>query len=604
MRLATITNLAYGATVLLTLASGTTMLLASGAQDHERTAVAQRERLDQASADLGREALVLSEHARQYAITGHAADLDTYNREFVRLRADESRIRRLGDAGAGIDEIEAVRDAMRLAETLHGEQQAAIAARRSGEEAQARAILFGAPYERQLDRVEVLVDRFQDRLNRRTDADVASATSVARLWRTTSEIVLVVTGLLFIFVLAFIIRLRVLRPVVRLSDVVTRLAAQDYAAEMPATEQIDEIGDMAQAIRIFRENGLERQRLEEEAKGDRARRDLLSRMMQRLQGADTMRDLTEVVQRFVPAIVPGMSGILYLHDRQRNAMVERCRWKLSQHSRSEFTPMACWALRRGSSHRPAGAMIDVPCDHLDRIDGAIPDSICLPLIAQREALGLLYFEPITGEPDEKPATPETYMQMLAENISLAVASLWLRDALREMAMADPLTGLANRRQLDTMLDLLLGESERGGQTVSAVMLDVDHFKRFNDMFGHDAGDLVLREVGAVLRDAVQDGGLAFRYGGEEFLLVLPAVGTAGAVELAEQVRRRIGALQLVYDGRALGPVTASIGIANTPEHIEGGRLVRAADAALLKAKQNGRDQVIVAERDGEEEAAA
>ncbi|MGF7147942.1 diguanylate cyclase (GGDEF)-like protein [Sphingomonas zeicaulis] len=604
MRLATITNLAYGATLLLTLASGTTMLLASNAQDHERTVVAQRERLDQASADLAKEAFALSEHARQYVITGHAADLETYNREFARLRADEARIRRLGDAGARVDEIEAVRGAMRLAETLHGEQRAAIDAHRSGDEVRARAILFGAPYERQLDRVEVLVDRFQDRLNRRIDADVAQATGFARLWRTTSEIVLVVTGLLFIFVLAFIIRLRVLRPVVRLSDVVTRLAAQDYAAEMPVTEQIDEIGDMHQAIRIFRENGLERQRLEEEAKGDRVTRDLLSRMMQRLQGADTMRDLTEVVQRFVPEIVPGMSGILYLHDRQRNAMVERCRWKLPQHSRSEFTPMACWALRRGASHRPEGAMIDVPCDHLDRIEGMVIDSLCLPLIAQREALGLLYFEPVADAPAEGPATPETYMQMLAENISLAVASLRLRDALREMAMADPLTGLANRRQLDTMLDLLLAESERSDQTVSAVMLDVDHFKRFNDMFGHDAGDLVLREVGAVLRDAVHDGGLAFRYGGEEFLLVLPAVGTAGAVDLAEQVRQRIAALHLAYDGRALGAITASIGVANTPTHVAGGRLVRAADAALLQAKQSGRDRVIVAAREGEAEAAA
>ncbi|AHE53522.1 diguanylate cyclase [Sphingomonas sanxanigenens] len=603
MRLATIINLAYGATVLLTLASGTTMLLASNALDRERAAVAQREQLDRASADLGKDALVLSEHARQYIITGHAADLEAYDREFARLRADESRIRKLGDAGAGVDEIGAVLDAMRLAETLHDEQRTAIDAQRSGNETQARAIVFGAPYERQLDRVEEQVDRFQDRLNRRIDADVGQATGIARLWRTTSAIVLVATGLLFVFVLAFVIRLRVLRPVVRLSDVVTRLAAQDYAAEMPATDQIDEIGDMAHAIRVFRENGLERQRLEEEAKDDRATRDLLSRMMQRLQGADTMRDLTEVVQRFVPEIVQGMSGILYLHDRHRNAMVERCRWKLPRHSRSEFTPIACWALRRGSSHRPEGAMIDVPCDHLDRIPGAIVNSICLPLIAQREALGLLYFEPI-ADAGERSATPETYMQMLAENISLAVASLRLRDALREMAMADPLTGLANRRQLDTMLDLLLAESERSGQTVSAVMLDVDHFKRFNDMFGHDAGDLVLREVGAVLRDAVHDGGLAFRYGGEEFLLVLPAVGTSGAIDLAEQIRQRIAALHLVHDGRPLGAVTASIGVANTPDHVAGGRLVRAADAALLHAKQHGRDRVIVAVRDGEEEDAA
>lgn len=604
MRLATITNLAYGATVLLTLASGTTMLLASNAQEYERRAVAQRERLDQASADLGKEAYALTELARQYVITADVADLDAYGREYTRLRSDETRIRRLGDAGAGPEEIAALGDAMRMAETLHDEQQAAIAARRAGEAERARDLLFSARYERELDRVEALVDRFQDRLDQRTDTEVAGATEIARMWRTTSEVVLVITGLLFVFVLAFIIKHRVLRPVVRLSDVVTRLAAQDYAAEPAGTDRIDEIGDMAQAIRIFRENGLERQRLEEEAKVDRATRDLLSRMMQRLQGADTMRDLTGVVQRFVPEIVPGMSGILYLHERQRNAMVERCRWNAPVHSRSEFTPMACWALRRGASHRPAGAMIDVPCDHLERIDGVVPDSICLPLIAQREALGLLYFEPIPGVAGEGTGTAETYLQMLAENVSLAFASLRLRDALREMAMADPLTGLANRRQLDTMLDLLLAEAERSGQTVSAVMLDVDHFKRFNDMFGHDAGDLVLREVGAVLRGAVSEGGLAFRYGGEEFLIVLPGADTAHAVAAAEDIRLRIAALRLVHEGRALGPVTASIGVANTPDHVTGGRLVRAADAALLHAKQGGRDRVIVTSGLGEEDALA
>lgn len=105
--------------------------------------------------------------------------------------------------------------------------------------------------------------------------------------------------------------------------------------------------------------------------------------------------------------------------------------------------------------------------------------------------------------------------MLADNVGLAVGNLRLRDTLRTMAMADPLTGLANRRRLETVLESRLLEANRTSQPISCVMLDVDHFKHFNDQFGHDAGDSVLRAVGGVLRQSTRDTD-AFRYGGDEF----------------------------------------------------------------------------------------
>ena len=167
---------------------------------------------------------------------------------------------------------------------LHDEQRAAVASHEGGDEAKARQLLFGAEYERQLDRAELELKRFRDRLDARVQSQVNSATEVARLWKGISEITLALTALLVLCVLYFVFKQRVLHPVVKLSDVVNRLAAQDFAAEPPAFDQVDEIGDMAQAIRIFRENGLERQRLESERDADRAMRDLLSRMTQRLQG--------------------------------------------------------------------------------------------------------------------------------------------------------------------------------------------------------------------------------------------------------------------------------------------------------------------------------
>lgn len=380
------------------------------------------------------------------------------------------------------------------------------------------------------------------------------------------------------------------------------LAAQDYAAVPPEISQIDEIGDMAQAIRVFRENGIERQRLEKERSADLAARDLLSRMTQRMQGCDTILDLEEVVQRFVPEIAPRLAGRLYLFDPSRNAIAEACSWQGPRLSRSEFSPMACWALRRGLPHRPAGGQVDVPCDHLEHDGGSVSDTLCLPLTAQRETFGLLYFEP-RADAVEQPETPEIYLRMLAENIGLALANLRLRDALREMAMADPLTGLANRRQLDAVLETQLAEADRLGHPINCLMLDIDHFKRFNDGFGHDAGDAVLREVGAVLGRSTREHGHAFRYGGEEFLLLLAGAGTEQAEARAEEIRARIAALKLVLEGVELGPVTASIGVSAAPEHCPLDRLVVTADAALLRTKATGRNRVVVASKREERGAA-
>lgn len=602
MRLATITNWAYGATVLLTLVSGTTMILASNAHEKERAAVEQRYQLEQATGSLNAEVFKLTEHARQYLDTGDAAYRRLYESDAAALRTVEDRIDHLGDAGASADELEALKQAIHWADALHDEQREAIAAHDRGNEARARELLFGATYERELDRARAAVERFQYRLDQRTEADVAAAASLARVWKAISEVALATTGFLFFCVLFFIFRRRVLKPVVRLSDVVNRLAAQDYTVELPTLEQVDEIGDMAQAIRIFRENGLERQRLEAERDADIAMRDLLSRMTQRMQGCDTLLDLKDVVQRFVPQIAPAHAGRLYLLDARRNAMIEACQWLEPEHSRSEFAPLACWALRRGLPHRPAGKTIDVVCEHLDIDDGKVPDTFCLPLTAQRETFGLLYFEPRANSLDVV-TVQNTYLEILAENIGLALANLRLRDQLREMAMVDALTGLANRRQLDAVLGARIAGAGNSSEPMSCLMIDVDHFKRFNDNFGHDAGDIVLREVGAVLRGTLGETDLAFRYGGEEFLVLLPGLDAEQALARAEEIRDRISAIQIVHEGTPLDPVHASIGIATTPTHCAADRLVITADAALLRAKSQGRDQSVVASRRMERSAA-
>ena len=566
------------------------MLMASNALDRERAAEAQRYRLDKATYNLEHDAFALTGQARQYVITEDPTHLAVYRRTAADLKDVEDRLREVDDAGAGPDELNSLKEALRWVDSLHVQQLAALTAQQSGDTARARQIMFGAEYERELNRVESMIERFQYRLDERTGAEVEEAAAIARAWKTISEIVLGITGLLFLCVLYFIFKRRVLRPVVRLSDVVKRLAKQDYTVEAPTTDQIDEIGDMAEAIELYRENAIERQRLEVERDAERLTRDLLSRMTQRMQGCDSLSDLEGVIQRFVPEIIPGLAGRLYLLDGSRNAMVEACSWLSPEYSRSEFSSLSCWGLRRGLPHRPGGKKFDVPCEHLDLGDAPMVDTICLPLTAQQETLGLLYFEPVSlGETIAD--VPDIRLRMLSENIGLALANMRLRDALREMAMADPLTGLANRRRLDAVLKHELAEAERLNEPISCLMIDVDHFKQFNDRFGHDAGDSVLREVGSTLRDLTRDDKAAFRYGGEEFVLLLPGIGPDAALARADKIRERISDLRIQYGNEALGPITVSIGVASLPEHCGAEDLVKMADSALRHAKSSGRNRV-------------
>lgn len=159
---------------------------------------------------------------------------------------------------------------------------------------------------------------------------------------------------------------------------------------------------------------------------------------------------------------------------------------------------------------------------------------------------------------------------------------------RQQAISDVLTGLYNRRYLWELLQREFIRAQRSAKPIAAVMIDLDFFKRINDAFGHAAGDLVLKELGALLKAAVRGSDVACRYGGEEFVLVLPDAPAGIALRRAEDIRAAVKRLELSYRGRALGKITASLGVAVFPDHAndpEG--LLRAADRALYRAKAGG-----------------
>ena len=586
MRIATITNWAYGATVCLTIASGIIMLMASNADTIERQAVEQRQKFDQLTEDIETDIWAQSDLARLYVIKKDPQILKEYSQAENSLKNIELRLEKLQDNGASDEELSLLHEGIKIVDELQDEQQTALTSLEQGEDAQAVALLYGAPYEQELERAQNQIDHFRQILDKRVIGSVKDATKKSKALRTASEVMVGLTALLFLFVLGFILKRRVLRPVVRLSDVVHRLASQDYAVETPNFNQIDEIGDMAQAISIFRENGLARQRLERERDADWAIRELLARMTQRLQGCENFNDVINVAELFAPNIAPGIAGRLYILDRDPWQMRCVAHWLSPVGEETTFHPDECWAVRRGQSHPPVNGEPDIACYHLP--PSQAETSLCVPLIAQGEAIGLLSFQNITA--DNAPS--RAYLELMAEALGLALANQRLRDALLEKALFDPLTGLRNRHHLEDTLQTQTTQAMRSGVPLSCMMIDIDHFKSINDRFGHEAGDLVIKTVASIVQRAAHDNGLAFRYGGEEFLVLLSGADEAEAYACAQKIYSGVHELSIRYGLTEIGPVDVSIGIASYPQHTQTDNLLRAADVALYRAKELGRARIV------------
>jgi diguanylate cyclase (GGDEF)-like protein len=248
------------------------------------------------------------------------------------------------------------------------------------------------------------------------------------------------------------------------------------------------------------------------------------------------------------------------------------------------------------------------CKHVEEA-GLTGDYLCLPMSAHAEAMGLFFLHcgkeacsSADPAPDPHSQNVARLARLVSQQAALALSNLKLRETLRVQSTQDPLTGLFNRRYLEETLGRELRRTERTLRPVSIILLDLDHFKSFNDRFGHPAGDLLLREVGELLKRGIRGGGdLAARYGGEEFVVVLPEAPLEQAENRANQLCKEIRALALSYHGQSLGAVTASMGVACYPDtaaDFDG--LLSAADTALYRAKAEGRNRVVVAQRTGEQ----
>jgi diguanylate cyclase (GGDEF)-like protein len=320
---------------------------------------------------------------------------------------------------------------------------------------------------------------------------------------------------------------------------------------------------------------------------------LLGELSSLLQPCLTTEEAHRVIAAGLDRLFPGEPGTLFVLREPGGVLVPAAAWGPAALPEREWTRDDCWALRRGCVHvvEPGG---DLLCAHARPQAGH--GSLCVPMIAQGAAVGVLHLQtapPRSRRAGEQQLLAEAKRRLavtVGEQVGLALANLRLRESLREQAIRDPLTGLFNRRHMQESLDREFHRAHRRQRSLGLILLDLDHFKKYNDTRGHQAGDALLRVIGEFLQTHIRGEDIACRYGGEEFLLILTDSVLDDTRRRAEQLREGIKALP----EEQRGMVTASLGVAVFPEHgFTSAAVLRAADAALYQAKDAGRDRVVV-----------
>ncbi|GEM_PF-3125168 len=322
---------------------------------------------------------------------------------------------------------------------------------------------------------------------------------------------------------------------------------------------------------------------------------LLGQLSEILQACLHLEEAYKAIESFLPPLFPYCSGSVYILNRENYLADAIATWGTYVSSEAVFYPNDCWALRQWHPHFTNHSQDQLLCNHMH--SEQVAESLCVPMTAQGKALGLLHLN--AAQYGTLTEDRQQFAVTVSEHMSLALANLTLRETLQSQSICDSLTGLYNRRYLEEALEREIHRARRKTQSVGILMVDIDHFKRFNDNFGHEVGDAVLQEVGKLLMQNIRPGDIACRYGGEEMTLILPDTDLTVAKQRAEEIREAIKQLRLEYHPPQLGSITVSLGIACFPTHGSSGSVIlQVADAALYAAKAQGRDRAVVAQTRG------
>jgi diguanylate cyclase (GGDEF)-like protein/PAS domain S-box-containing protein len=319
---------------------------------------------------------------------------------------------------------------------------------------------------------------------------------------------------------------------------------------------------------------------------------LLGQMGELLQSCNRSEEAYQGIQRFLAKLFPEDSGALFVAPESTRVVEAVAVWGARPPEEKVFSVDECWGLRRGRAHGREEIQAGFRCQHVGTGDTPY---FCVPMTAHGAGLGVLHVLLARGHEEQWDVRRDLAVRV-AEHLALALAKLKLQETLQHLSVLDPLTGLFNRRYMEETLARELRRAERGRHCLGVIMLDIDHFKRFNDTLGHDAGDTLLRELAAMLQRQVRASDIACRYGGEEFTMILPDVPPDLTRQRAEEIREAAREMRVQHGPRLLSPVTLSLGVAVFPQNgTTRDALLQNADVALYRAKHEGRDRVCVAE---------
>jgi diguanylate cyclase (GGDEF)-like protein len=325
---------------------------------------------------------------------------------------------------------------------------------------------------------------------------------------------------------------------------------------------------------------------------------LLSEMRELLQSCSNVQEVPAIVINYAAKLFSGTHGALFLLSDSKTDLQSVAKWGdfPEDVNNNIFTPDACWGLRQGRVYVVENMKIGPICPHLKQpLSNAY---VCLPLIGKGEILGLLHLgTKRSAQEDDRQwniVELKEIVVIFAEYLSLSIANIKLSEKLTSQSIRDPLTRLYNRRYMDEIIQHEILRAARQQTMIGVVMVDIDHFKQINDTYGHETGDEYLMKLADFFKLKIRGSDFIFRYGGEEFMLILPESSVEDTCKYAESLRKEIKNMKVHFRGQLLPSITLSFGIAAYPDHgLDTIELIRVADKALYRAKEEGRDRVII-----------
>ncbi|MBN1438321.1 MAG: PAS domain-containing protein [Anaerolineales bacterium] len=324
---------------------------------------------------------------------------------------------------------------------------------------------------------------------------------------------------------------------------------------------------------------------------------VLSEMGNLLEACRSPEEAYPIIAQQMNRLIPVDAGMLYRFDKERKMLDCVVRWGADPGPADSFAPEECKGIQSGQAFIMASAIpAESSCRHVAEASKDDMVYLCAPLLSQGEMIGVLH---LRGKRKEGGQTlPDLKRQlavMAADHIALALSNLTLQETLRRQSIRDELTGLFNRRYLEESLQLELNNARDHGRSLGVIMIDVDRLKAVNDSCGHEAGDALLRALGKWLQANIRTGDISCRYGGDEFVLILPQATLDSTVQRARQICEGIRKLTFTYREKPLEATSVSVGVASFPEHGDTrDSLLKSLDEALYRAKEQGRNRVVIA----------